>query len=167
MPFNAFAETVSAPPLLLTLFWSARKLKRIHLDWNDEREMTGGTARFCVSEYTLPMHAALREYIQGRPVLWPDLPLDSDSLSEFSRKVLFTLRKEVGWGQTISYGELAGLCGKPGAARSVGRVMAFNPWPLLVPCHRVIGSRGELTGFSGAGLPMKTFLLKTEGVLPG
>ncbi len=167
MPFNAFSESVTVPPLHLTMHWAEGKLKRIQLDWSAERPAPDPAPRFLASEYTRPMQEALGMYFQGKPVTWPDMPLDSGGLSDFARQVLFTLRREIGWGRTISYGQLAQLCGKPGAARSVGRVMARNPWPLVVPCHRVIGSRGALTGFSGAGLPMKEFLLKTEGALAG
>ena len=54
-------------------------------------------------------------------------------------------------GTTISYGALAGKIKRPGAARAVGGALARNPWPVLIPCHRVIGSNGTLTGFSGYG----------------
>jgi methylated-DNA-[protein]-cysteine S-methyltransferase len=84
-------------------------------------------------------------------------------MSEFKSRVLMTLSSEVSHGQTVSYGKLAAMCGKPEAARAVGRIMASNPWPLLVPCHRVVGADGKLTGFSGCGLPMKKFLLQLEG----
>ena len=66
-------------------------------------------------------------------------------------------------GETRSYGWLAERVGRPRAARAVGRVMATNPLPIVVPCHRVIGSDGSLRGY-GAGLPMKEALLRAEGV---
>jgi len=75
--------------------------------------------------------------------------------------VLMTLYK-VPTGQTLTYGELAGRCERPKAARAIGRVMASNPWPLIVPCHRVLGASGKLTGF-GPGLDMKAYLLEKEG----
>ncbi len=68
----------------------------------------------------------------------------------FSRRVLeatFQIKR----GTTISYGALAGKIKRPGAARAVGGALARNPWPVLIPCHRVIGSNGTLTGFSGYG----------------
>ena len=65
-------------------------------------------------------------------------------------------------GETRSYGWLAAKVGRPRAARAVGRVMATNPLPIVVPCHRVIGSDGSLRGY-GAGLPMKESLLRAEG----
>ncbi|TMQ51593.1 MAG: methylated-DNA--[protein]-cysteine S-methyltransferase, partial [Candidatus Eisenbacteria bacterium] len=65
-------------------------------------------------------------------------------------------------GKTVSYGALAAAIGRPRAARAVGAAVGANPVPLLVPCHRVIGENGSLTGF-GLGLPMKRALLAHEG----
>ena len=81
----------------------------------------------------------------------------------FRREVLEeTLR--IPSGETRTYGWLAERVGRPRAARAVGRVMATNPLPLVVPCHRVVGSNGSLTGYGG-GLRMKEALLKAEGAL--
>jgi O-6-methylguanine DNA methyltransferase len=67
-------------------------------------------------------------------------------------------------GETRSYGWVAELIWKPKATRAVGQALAANPMPIVVPCHRVIGSDGSLTGFTG-GLKMKRRLLEIEGVL--
>jgi len=83
--------------------------------------------------------------------------------NSFSIKVLRTLLKSVPRGRVISYGRLASLCGSPGAARAVGGAMASNPFPILYPCHRVLGSDGSLTGFGG-GLELKRRMLEMEGV---
>ena len=69
-------------------------------------------------------------------------------------------------GQTRSYGDLAARVGRPAAARAVGRVMATNPFPFIVPCHRVVGSTGGLHGYGG-GLDMKAQLLRAEGARLG
>lgn len=69
------------------------------------------------------------------------------------------------YGEAWSYGQLAEALGSPGAARAVGRANATNPLPLVVPCHRVIGADGTLTGFGG-GLSAKQWLLHFEGALP-
>jgi len=66
-------------------------------------------------------------------------------------------------GKTRTYGEIAALCGKPGAAQWVGQVLGSNPWPPLVPCHRVIGANGKMTGFSApGGVDSKRRLLDME-----
>jgi methylated-DNA-[protein]-cysteine S-methyltransferase len=83
----------------------------------------------------------------------------------FYRTVLETLRQEVPWGETVTYAELAGLSGRPRAARAVGTAMASNPVPLIIPCHRVVAADG-LGGYGGAdGRPdLKRALLALEGV---
>lgn len=91
-----------------------------------------------------------------------DVPLDLAGLRPFRRHVLETLRNCVAFGQTVTYQELACLAGSPGAARAVGTAMAKNPVPLVVPCHRVVASKG-LGGF-GPGVELKRWLLDLEGV---
>lgn len=83
----------------------------------------------------------------------------------FHRVVLETLRRSVPWGETVTYGELAGLSGRPRAARAVGTAMASNPVPLIIPCHRVLAANG-LGGYGGVdGRPdLKRALLALEGV---
>lgn len=72
----------------------------------------------------------------------------------------------VPYGRTATYGELARRVGQPAAVRAVGAANGQNPLPLIVPCHRIVGSTGDLTGYGG-GLPLKRALLALEGVLPG
>ncbi|MBV8949835.1 MAG: methylated-DNA--[protein]-cysteine S-methyltransferase [Actinobacteria bacterium] len=86
--------------------------------------------------------------------------------SPFRRTVLETLRREVPWGETVTYGELAAMAGAPGAARAVGTAMARNPVPLVVPCHRVVASGGRIGGYGGGahGVAMKRVLLEREGL---
>lgn len=111
---------------------------------------------------------ALARYEAGQPPQWPDLPLAWERLTPFARQVLVTLRDQAPPGRTLTYGELAALCGRPGAARAVGRVMAKNPWPLLYPCHRVVGAGGRMVGFSAeGGVGLKAEMLGWENVVPG
>jgi methylated-DNA-[protein]-cysteine S-methyltransferase len=77
------------------------------------------------------------------------------------RKTVWTELVRIPYGETISYGELARRIGDPGASRAVGAANGANPLPIIVPCHRVIGSTGKLTGFGG-GLPIKQWLLDHE-----
>ncbi|HSI15480.1 MAG TPA: methylated-DNA--[protein]-cysteine S-methyltransferase [Chthoniobacter sp.] len=78
----------------------------------------------------------------------------------FQREVWRALR-EIPGGTTISYGQLAARVGRPAASRAVGAANGANPIPIVVPCHRVIGANGSLTGF-GSGLPLKKWLLEHE-----
>jgi methylated-DNA-[protein]-cysteine S-methyltransferase len=106
----------------------------------------------------------LEDYFAGRRRAF-DLPLDWSLTSGFQRRVLQELYAEVGFGDTVTYGELAGRVGHTEAARAVGIAMATNPLPVVVPCHRVVASGGQLGGFGG-GLEMKRWLLTHEGALP-
>jgi methylated-DNA-[protein]-cysteine S-methyltransferase len=103
----------------------------------------------------------IADYFAGRRRDF-DLPLDLSGLSDFTRTVLETLR-HVPVGSTVSYGQLARRAGRPGAARAVGGAMAGNPLPIVIPCHRVIGSGGRLVGYSGGrGVETKEWLLEFE-----
>lgn len=100
------------------------------------------------------------------------IPLDLHcSIVGFRRDVLETLHREVGWGETVSYGELGEMVGRPRAGRAVGRVMATNPVPFVIPCHRVIASDGRIGGYGGVRgdtvwVDVKRDLLAREGVHP-
>lgn len=107
-------------------------------------------------------HRQLSEYFARRRRTF-DLPLAPEG-TPFQRRVWTTLAT-IPYGQTISYAELAARVGRPGAARAVGAANGRNPLPIVLPCHRVIGADGSLTGFGG-GLPAKRFLLELEGALP-
>jgi methylated-DNA-[protein]-cysteine S-methyltransferase len=105
----------------------------------------------------------LAEYFAGKRRGF-DLPLSPQG-TEFQRSVWWTLA-DIPYGETISYAQLASRVGKPSATRAVGAANGRNPLPIVLPCHRVIGADGSLTGFGG-GLPTKQFLLSLEGALPG
>ena len=79
------------------------------------------------------------------------------------QKLVWAELSRIPFGTTISYGELARRIGRPKSSRAVGRANATNPIPIVVPCHRVIGSSGTLTGYAG-GLDLKLGLLKHEGI---
>jgi len=104
----------------------------------------------------------LQQYFDGQPVLF-DERLDLRGATAFQRRVWLVVR-DIPCGETRSYGQVARQAGSPGAARAVGRAMAANPLPIVVPCHRVIGSGGSLRGFGG-GLDLKRRLLEMEGAL--
>ncbi|MEW4526796.1 methylated-DNA--[protein]-cysteine S-methyltransferase [Maioricimonas sp. JC845] len=103
-------------------------------------------------------------YAQGDPVSFDDVPLALPPMTPFRKAIVRCLR-QVPYGTTISYGELAQRAGRPGAARAVGQAMASNTLPLLIPCHRVIAAGGRLGGFSApTGVTLKERLLALEGV---
>ena len=104
----------------------------------------------------------LDEYFEGTRTEF-DLPLDIGRVAGFHRVVLDQLAL-VPYGQVTTYGALAAKAGHPHAARAVGVVMNRNPIPIVLPCHRVIGANGSLTGYGG-GLPRKQALLELEGAL--
>jgi methylated-DNA-[protein]-cysteine S-methyltransferase len=100
----------------------------------------------------------LEEYFGGERHSF-DLPV-APSGTPFQQRVWEELQR-IGYGETISYGELASRIGRPGAARAAGAANGANPVSIVIPCHRVIGSTGTLTGYGG-GLEAKRFLLDLE-----
>jgi len=106
----------------------------------------------------------LDEYFAGKRVTF-EVPLAPEA-TEFQQKVWDALL-DIPWGQTLTYGNIAKQIGQPKAAQAVGAANGQNPIPIIVPCHRVVGSNGTLTGYAG-GLWRKEWLLKHENVkLPG
>ena len=104
----------------------------------------------------------LQDYFAGRRQRF-DLTLDLSAGTVFQQAVWQTLL-HIDWGHTSSYGELARQLGRPQASRAVGMAVGRNPISIIVPCHRVLGSQGALTGYAG-GLERKQDLLAREGVL--
>lgn len=142
----------------LTVLWQKGLIQGIQLGTGDGSLHCGaGTA-----PYSDKIAFAMKRYEHQKPVAWPQPPLDWSLIKScFQKKVLRTLLESVPFGRTVSYGQLARLCAAPGSARAIGRVMSKNPWPLIIPCHRVIRSEGSLGGFS-SGLDLKKRLLALE-----
>jgi methylated-DNA-[protein]-cysteine S-methyltransferase len=106
----------------------------------------------------------LQSYAAGNDERFDDVQLDLAHLSQFQARVVRACRR-IGRGKVRSYGELATIAGSAGAARAVGSVMAKNRYPIIVPCHRVVGSAGTIGGFSARdGVNMKRRMLEMEGV---
>jgi methylated-DNA-[protein]-cysteine S-methyltransferase len=145
-------------PLSVLVIWERGKAQGILINPGDDvvvDEVPGVEVRRFFTE--------LRDYLAGKEVDF-SLPINWERLTPFARKVSQELLK-TRCGEVISYAELARRAGNPKAARAVGRVMARNPFPLVVPCHRVIGANGSLTGFGG-GLKLKARLLALEQKMP-
>ena len=95
-----------------------------------------------------------------------DIPLDLDGFPPFRRRVYEVVRR-IPAGETMSYGEVAAAAGSPGAARAVGQAMARNPFPIIIPCHRVLAAGGKTGGFTASGgTDTKLRMLAIEGVRP-
>lgn len=94
--------------------------------------------------------AAMQALLKGEPADLQHVPLDWAGIGQFERKVYEATRR-IAPGQTCTYDELAQAMGNPGAARAVDVALARNPWPLVVPCHRVVAGGGRLGGHSAAG----------------
>ena len=103
----------------------------------------------------------LTEYFAGKRISF-DLPLDLRG-TPFQLAAWRSLA-EIPYGSTLSYGQQAALIGRPKAVRAVGRANGRNPVPIVLPCHRIVGADGSLTGFGG-GLDLKLDLLRREGAL--
>jgi methylated-DNA-[protein]-cysteine S-methyltransferase len=127
-------------------FVNGRKLVQPDPQWQDDAEQLRETVR------------ELRAYFAG------DLERFDLDLAPEGTPFQLTVWKhlcEIPFGETISYGELARRIGNPNASRAVGLANGSNPIPIVIPCHRVIGSNGKLTGYGG-GLPIKEKLLALE-----
>ena len=153
--------TVSTPIGALLLAGTPEALHRVHFqsgphplrperDWEQSEKPFRETIRQLKAYFA----GQLREF---------DLPLVPEGTA-FQRKVWRALQT-IPYGRTISYGDLARRIRQPTASRAVGAANGQNPIPVIIPCHRVIGANGSLTGFGG-GLPVKRQLLALEGSLP-
>ena len=106
--------------------------------------------------------STLRRYFEGDLQALDSIPVDTGG-TPFQQQVWLTLRR-IPVGKTWSYADMASAVGRPSATRAVGAANGANPVGVVLPCHRVIGSNGSLTGYGG-GLPRKVWLLRHEGAL--
>jgi methylated-DNA-[protein]-cysteine S-methyltransferase len=123
---------------------------------------TEGTPPPAIEDAIARMVASLR----GEADDLADVPLDLDALPPFQRRV-FEVVRHIPAGDTLSYGEVAAAAGSPGAARAVGQALGRNPFPIVIPCHRVLAAGGRIGGFTAeGGITVKTKMLAAEGVTP-
>ena len=109
----------------------------------------------------------LQRYFSGDPVDLSGIRVDFTGVSDFHRQVYEAARK-LGWGETVTYGELARRVGDPAAARAVGHALGRNPVAIVVPCHRILAAGNKIGGFSAfGGVGSKQRLLTMEGVALG
>ena len=120
----------------------------------------------CNESSSLTEQAAsmLKSYFKGACPNFATLPVDLDRLSLFQARILQLIRA-IPFGEVRSYGGVAYMADLKGGARAIGGAMAANPVPVIIPCHRVVGANGKLTGFTApGGLKLKKYLLLMEGV---
>lgn len=134
------------------------------VEFHASRHPVKRDARWVEADHPLldTLAAQLDEYFAGERRDF-DLPLAPEG-TDFQRTVWHALAR-IPYGDTTSYAQLASTIGHPSAVRAVGAANGRNPIPIVLPCHRVIGADGALTGFGG-GLPTKRFLLELEGAMP-
>jgi O-6-methylguanine DNA methyltransferase len=143
-------------------------LQRIHLPEPSREDLAGRLARefpdgreagYCLGQ----AQKEILEYFDGQKKKF-EIPLDLSSATPFQQKVYRALLA-IPFGEVYTYRWLAEKIGNPKGLRAVGNANGKNRWPLVVPCHRIVGSDGRLTGFSApGGLALKEELLKLEGV---
>ena len=132
--------------LRLVSFSAGRHAREVDPQWQEDPGAFAETAR------------QLKEYFAGQRKSF-ELPLVLKG-TDFQKKVWMALQK-IPYGETMSYKQLAQMIDRPMAVRAVGAANGANPIPIIIPCHRVIGNDGSLTGFGG-GLPLKKKLLEME-----
>jgi methylated-DNA-[protein]-cysteine S-methyltransferase len=125
-------------------------------------ELPGGTRTGDVASRSNALAVRIRSYFAGARDSFADVELDLDGLTSFQRAVIDALRG-VGWGEVVTYGELAALAGYPNAQRAAGSVCAGNRFPLVVPCHRVVSATG-IGRYGASGVEYKRRLLELERV---
>jgi methylated-DNA-[protein]-cysteine S-methyltransferase len=120
--------------------------------------------RFSVSKQQPPWQRLFELYSEGNPVSFAEFLLETEWMSPFQKRVVDACCS-IPYGSTRTYGQLATIAGSPGAARAVGSVMRSNRFPIIVPCHRVVGT-GRLGGFSASGgVGTKRRLLEMENAI--
>ena len=149
--------------------WSARGLKRLQLPERD----AGATEKRLRARATEPgsapsairhVVAMLQGYFAGDKSDFSGVELDLGDVGPF-HLTIYRLTRDLGWGETATYGELALRAGSPGSARAVGQAMGRNPVPIIIPCHRVLAAGRKVGGFSAfGGTVTKERLLRLEGV---
>ena len=163
-------QAIESPLGDLTAYWSELGISRLMFGRPDEGteseeaalDDTAASVKFRASG-PRALASSLAEYFGGGDLESPLAHIDWTGTPAFHRRVLEQCAQIVR-GQTMTYGQLAAAAGSPGAARAVGQAMARNRWPLIIPCHRVLGHSGRLTGYSGAGgTDTKRALLDFEG----
>jgi len=151
---------------------SERGIAAVQLPERDDRSTRLRLLRLSPGAAEASPPPAVREVIDGiarlmlgEPVDLTSAVLDSGAVPEFHRRV-YDVARTIPPGATLTYGDIAARLGEPGSARAVGQALGHNPFPIIVPCHRVLAANGQLGGFSATGgSATKRRLLTIEGAL--
>jgi methylated-DNA-[protein]-cysteine S-methyltransferase len=150
--------------------WGARGVSNIQLPESSEAQTRARLRRRSLGAREIPMPLDVRRAADGIAALLrgeapelSDICLDMDHVPDFHRRV-YEVARSIPRGTTLSYGDIAERLEMPGSARDVGRALGDNPFPIVVPCHRVVAANGKLGGFSApGGIATKLRLLIIEG----
>ena len=153
------------------LVWGERGLVGVLLPDGNPARMRASVQRRFAGAALAPATSAVQHAIDGIVALFHgekrdlrEIELDFDGLPEFNRRV-YELARTIPPGSTMTYGEMARRLNAPGTARVVGQALGQNPWPIIVPCHRVLAADGGMGGFSApGGVSTKRQMLEIEGV---
>jgi len=155
----------------IALVGAGRLLKQLTFGHSSEEAAVGALDAELLQDATrgtwnTPLVRRLLAYAAGKRVEFHDVRVDPGRLTDFQHRVLHHCR-QIPYGQTLTYGELAIKAGSPRAARAVGNCLAANRIPLVIPCHRVVPAMGHVGAFSApGGTRMKQRLLVLEGIQP-
>jgi len=158
MPHATFATPLGT----CAIAWNDAGLTRFLLPDPERRHSSNTEAE--PPDWVVAVIARVQRHLAGEPQDFADVRYDFTRVPEFVRAVLL-VTLQVKSGTTATYGDIAQALGHlPGASRAVGAALGDNPWPLLIPCHRIVAASGKMTGFSGpGGVATKVRLLALEG----
>jgi methylated-DNA-[protein]-cysteine S-methyltransferase len=154
--------TFSTPLGTCAIAWNDTGLTRFLLP--DPERPSGGNTEADPPAWVAAIIERVKRHLRGEPQDFSDVRYDFSRVPEFVGSVLHATLA-VKPGRTATYGEIATAIGQPlAASRAVGSALGDNPWPLLIPCHRIVAATGKMTGFSGpGGVATKVRLLALEG----
>jgi methylated-DNA-[protein]-cysteine S-methyltransferase len=168
---HAVLETVIG---FMGIAWSEKGLIRLCLPERNheavERRLMrhpGVSASTVQPPWVVGLIASIKAYAAGEDVDFSGVPVDLDGIDDF-RLAIYDAARKLGYGETITYGELAKRAGQPGLPRETGAALGANPVPLVIPCHRILAAGGKIGGFSAPGGSVtKEKMLAMEGVRVG
>jgi O-6-methylguanine DNA methyltransferase len=159
---NLYYASAKISEIHFKVFSSGTGIRKIYMNQKDAEYPQANLTRLHPDDpYMFGVFKQLHEYFSLDRKIF-SVPLDIIG-TDFQLKVLEEVKK-IPYGETTTYKSLAEKLNNPGAVRAVGKANSLNPVPIIIPCHRVIGSNGSLTGYAG-GLELKEHLLELEGII--